>query len=111
MMALAALIPASAFAQTQPVTSLNGSTTVATGGTFQTALAADPGRHGCLIQNPTTATEPLYVNVASASPSTANSFSLAPGSSFSCLSGGTVVTDKITVTAATTGHAFVMVSQ
>ena len=109
--ALMALAPAAAWAQTQPVTSLNASGTVAAGGTFQTVFAADPSRNGCLIQNPTTATEALYVNVGSAAPATANSFSIAAGATFSCNVAGHVLTDKVTLEAATTGHAFTAVAQ
>ena len=95
------------------VTSTNNSGSIITGGTFQTLLAANAARKGCLIQNPTTATEPLYVSVAvaTASASIAKSYSLAPGASFSCASGLAVITDNIAVTAATTAHAFVETDQ
>ncbi len=100
-------------AQNLPAGSTNGSSTITTGGAFQTVLS--PGtsgyRKGCLIQNPTTASEVLYVNVGSASPSTANSFSLSAGATFSCNAAGVTVQDVISVEAATTSHAFVMTSQ
>jgi hypothetical protein len=105
------VIPIPAAAQGQRVTSVNGSTTITAGGSFQTVLSANPDRHGCLIQNPATATETLYVSVGQASPTTAASVGLAPGATFSCNVPGYVIADAIQVEAATTGHAFVLVSQ
>lgn len=94
-------------------TSNNGSTTITTGATFQTLLASNAARKGCLIQNPTTATEVLFVSVgiATGSATTAKSYTLNPGGSFSCASGNFVITDNIAVTATTTGHAFVETDQ
>jgi hypothetical protein len=100
-----------------PVTLANGaagaastdaSGTVVTGGTYQTVFVANAGRRGCLIQNPVTASEALNVKAGvMASP-----FTVPIGGSFSCASpGGLVVTDAISVTAATTAHAFAAVSQ
>jgi hypothetical protein len=93
--------------------STNGSSTITAGGVFQTLLAANSARKGCLIQNPTTATETLYVSVAVAtgSATTAKSYSLAAGQAFSCSSGSIVVTDNIAIMATTTGHAFVETDQ
>lgn len=105
-------IPTSA-GSSSPLASTNISGTVTTGGTFQQVLAQSNTRKGCLIENPTTATEALYVYAsASGSPSTSNAFSIAPGSAFSCASpGGTVIGDAIQVTATTTAHVFVGNSQ
>jgi hypothetical protein len=92
----------------------NNSGTITTGGTFQTLLAANSARKGCTIQNPTTATEPLYVSVAIAtgSATTAKSFSLVPGATFQCTQmAGPVITDNIAIEAATTGHVFVEIDQ
>lgn len=96
-----------------PVTSTNGSTTITTGNTFQTLLASNAARKGCLIQNPIAATETLFVSVgvATGSATTASSFGLSPGSAFSCAAGSNVITDNIAVTAATTAHAFVETNQ
>jgi hypothetical protein len=96
-----------------PRASVNGSTTVTLGGTFQTVLAASATRRNCLIQNPTTATEVLFVHVGTlASATTAKAITLAAGSAFSCAgSGGNVEGAAINVTAATNGHAFVLLSQ
>ena len=88
--------------------STDASGTVTTAGAYQTVFAANASRKGCLIQNPTTAVEILEVKVgAMASP-----FTLPIGQTFSCTNpGGLVITDAITVTAATTAHAFSAVSQ
>jgi hypothetical protein len=93
----------------QPLTSQNISTTIAAGGSFQNlaGAGANPSRNGCLIQNPTTATEPLYVHFGSDSATAANSYSLAPGASISCGVPGGVITDTIQVEATTTAHAFI----
>ena len=55
------------------VTSTDDSGTIATGGSYQSAIAASGTRKGCLIQNPTTATEVLNVKFATM----ANPFTLA----------------------------------
>lgn len=89
------------------VTSTDISGTVTTGGTFQSVSAASASRKGGMIQNPTTATEPLYVFFgANASATTGNSISLAPGGSVSFNAGPIVLQDNVSVTAPTTGHAF-----
>ena len=78
--------------------------TVATGGAYQQLLAASATRKSCLVQNPTTATEPLLIEVDTVM---TGPFYLAPGAVFSCATGaGGVLTNKINVSAATTGHAF-----
>ncbi len=100
--------------QTQPigVTTTNASGTVTLGGTFQSVLAANSARRGCLIQNPSTATEVLYVFFgANASATTSNSIMLTAGSSVNCASDGVVLTDNVSVTGATTSHAFIAMSQ
>lgn len=88
-------------------TSTDRSGTVTLGGTYQTTLTANASRVGCLYQNPTTATEILKIKVGTM----ASPFEIAAGGSFSCGQGSMVVTDAITVTAATTAHAFIGVSQ
>jgi hypothetical protein len=85
----------------------DASTTVTTGGTFQTVFASNTSRTNCFIENPTSATEPLYVHWTTASPTTSNSASLGPGASFTCAGANTVVTGSIQITATTTGHVFV----
>jgi len=81
--------------------------TVTLGGTYQTVLASNSSRKGCLIQNPTTATEVLSVKVGTM----AQPYTLAAGAAFSCNNGPVVVTDTITLTAATTSHAFAGTAQ
>lgn len=95
------------------LTTTNASGTITSGGTFQSILASSATRKGCLIQNPTTATEPLYVFFgANGSATTANSISLGPGASVSCAVGGLgVATDNVSATATTTSHAYVEMSQ
>jgi len=95
------------------VTTTNASSTVATGGTFQSAIASSSTRKGCFVQNPTTATEPLFVFFgANGSATTATSVSLSPGASVNCTTGsGQVLTDNVSVTATTTSHAFVAMNQ
>ena len=89
-------------------TSTDASGTVTLGGTYQTVIASNATRKGCLIQNPTTATEVLSVKVGTM----AAPFTIAAGGSLNCGSpGGVIATDTITVTAATTGHAFSAVYQ
>jgi hypothetical protein len=94
-------------------TTTNGSSSITTGGTFQSALASNSSRKGCLIQNPVAATETLFVFLgATGSATTANSISLSPGSIFYCAGQtGVVATDNVAITAATTGHTYVEMSQ
>jgi hypothetical protein len=135
--AAALLLPAQAFAQADTINvnnapvsttnplptspsplelpSVNGSATISVGGSFQTVLAQNSSRKGCFIQNPITATEPLYVYVysgTSGTPSLAGAIGLGAGAPFYCSVGASgVITDQIAVEAATTGHAFVEFSQ
>lgn len=105
---------AAADAQTFPlqVPSQSQSGTIATGGTFQVWLPAQSSRVGCTLENPTTATEVMYVFVIAkgqtlASASTTASYSLSAGGFFNCSINGIVITDAIAIEAATTSHAFV----
>lgn len=83
--------------------------TITLGNTFQTLLAGSSKRQGCSIQNPTTATEVLYVNFGVlGSATTANSFSIPAGGSINCSNAnGSLNGLAVNVTAATTSHAFV----
>ena len=88
---------------TVPVTDTDKGGTVTLGNTYQTAIASNSSRKGCLIQNPTTATEVLNVEVGTST----HPYTLAPGMTFACMvGGGRVITQDIKVTAATTSHAF-----
>ena len=96
-----------------PAATTNASGTVTTGGSFQAALAASPTRKGCLIQNPVTATEPLYVYFGSGTPTATNSIGLNQGGVATCAigNGSYVAPDAIQLMAATTGHPYVLNSQ
>lgn len=89
-----------------PTTNISG--TVTTGGAFQSISASSTTRHGCFIQNPITATETLFVFFgANASATTSNSVGVAPGAAVTCATGaGQVLSDNISVSAATASHAF-----
>lgn len=94
------------------VTTTSAAGTVTTGGTFQSVLASNTSRKGCVIQNPVAATETLFVFFgANGSATTGSSFGLAPGAAISCTAGLTILTDNVSVTATTTSHAFVVTSQ
>jgi hypothetical protein len=62
-----------------PVTPAEASGTITTGGSFQQIFASNSSRANCSIQNPVTATEPLYVHWTATTASSANSQSLGPG--------------------------------
>lgn len=108
--------PAASMSVTRPqaVASTVTASTVALANTFQTALAASTARMGCNITNKSTAT--LLVSQA-ASPTAANSRILAAGTAttdggvFNCSDFGVTVSDLISVTSATAGAAFLVVSQ
>lgn len=94
-------------------TTTNASSTITTGGTFQSILASNASRKGCFIQNPITATETLFVFFgANGSATTAKSVNLSPGAAVTCAIGGSgVLTDNVSATATTTAHAFVEMDQ
>ena len=105
---LALLLAGPALAQQILSGSTDVSGTVTLGNTYQVVIAASNTRKGCLIQNPTTASEDLKVKVGNM----ASPFTIAAGNTFSCGGpSGLVVVDDISVTAATTSHAFVGVKQ
>lgn len=93
-------------ASAQPVNvtvpSQDVSGTVTLGGTYQTVAAADSSRRNCTIQNPADATEVLKVKIGTM----AQPYVLAAGQAISTLNGTVNARDAITVTAATTSHAF-----
>lgn len=94
------------------VTSTDAHGTVVTGGTFQSVFAASGTRKGCTIQNPVTATETLFVYFgANGSATTSNSIGLPPSWSITCAVGETVLQDNVSVTGATSAHAYVAFSQ
>jgi hypothetical protein len=84
--------------------------TVTAGGTSQTLAAINAARKYILIENPINAVngETLFINFTSAaSTSAAGSIQIAPGGSINLNIGTYITTELITVTAATTGHAFI----
>jgi hypothetical protein len=89
-------------------TTVNGA--VQTANAFQSALAASPTRKGCLIVNTSTAVELVFLG-APASATAAKAIPLAAGQNFSCAAGPVVVADQISITSATAGATFVVVSQ
>lgn len=101
-------------AHAQQVTPRAGTTTtVATGGTAVTAMSGPS--NGCYIVNPLTATdqglgsvEPLYIDpttTATTTGSTTNT-AIAPGQTWFCVPYSTL---PVSVNAASSGHAFVVV--
>lgn len=95
-----------------PTQSTDLHATVTTGGTFQSILAFNQNRRGCFVQNPNSATEDLFVYFGPiANATTAGSVDLAKGAAVNCTFGTMVSTDQVSVTATTTGHAFVFNSQ
>jgi hypothetical protein len=94
-----------------PSTGTNVSSTVSVGGTFQSILVAS-NRLDCFVQNPVSATETLFVFFGPiANATTANSVNLAAGQAVTCSSQGATASDQVSVTAATSTHAFVAYSR
>jgi len=88
-------------------TSVSVSGTIATGGTFQSIMAADANRTGCVIQN--TSTHTMNVNFGpTASATTSNTLQVPAGGFFYCSAGQTPValTDNVAITTSTTGDTF-----
>lgn len=95
---------------TTTTTAVGGSIT--TGNAFQSVLAANSNRHGCMLQN--TSAHTLYVFAgANTDATTAKSMQISPGNFFYCpsASGGTVIGDNISVTTSTAGDTYVMWSE
>ena len=80
------------------------STTIAAGGVSQTLFAGNAITNTGIVQNPVSATEPLYIDGVGAAnvTGTDTTFAIQPGQSFTCYPS----TNAWTVNAATTGHAF-----
>jgi len=82
LLALALIAPIAAFAQSTTPTR-NGSVSITTGGTFQTALAANDRRRGLTIQNNNTNNDNCWIYLGTlASATTATAILLAPGGSY-----------------------------
>ena len=83
--------------------------TIATGGTFQTALASNVNRKGCLLSN--TSAHTMYVFLgALASATEGKSVTVAAGGTFSCNYGPIIVTDNVNITTSTSTDTFVILS-
>lgn len=78
---------------------------VATGGAAQVAFSAGAIRTGCLIKNPSAASETLYFSLTgpAGTAEAGGTFGLAPGDSFRCPA---PTGQALSVNAATGGHAF-----
>lgn len=84
----------------------DASGTITTGGTQQTALAAQTGRKYLLIQNPSTASEVLWINLTgNAAIDAAGSVSIEAGGALT-FEGESQCSNAVSVIAATTGHKF-----
>ena len=81
--------------------------TIAAANTSQVASSGDNSRLWLTVQNPPSATEPLYVDFGPNHPASSTlSTELAPGGSINFLA-GVVPMGQVNVSAATVGHRFV----
>lgn len=82
----------------------SGALTLASGGTSQVLFTANEVIHGCSIQNPSTATESIWVNFYTTAVGTAGTTAIQvqPGTAIGC---GSSFTTAISWIAATTSHA------
>lgn len=101
LLLVVAAISAPAFAQT------DGSGTVTAGGTSQAVFQANVNRSYLECQNPTAATEVLFVSTNGPASTAGGSYELAAGGSIRFAMPAYVPNDIVSVTAATTGHRFV----
>jgi hypothetical protein len=92
--------------QPYPITWTRISGTIATGGTSQQLLAANPGRRALLIENPCNATEDLYVEPTSSAASTTLSIDV-PACGNITFGIGVVSQGVVNIIGATTSHAFI----
>ena len=92
-------------------TSTSASGAVTTANTYQSALAANASRKGCAIYNTSAAAQLVFLG-APGSANPGSSIPVPAGGSFNCGSfQGLVLTDQISITAATSGATYVVVSQ
>jgi hypothetical protein len=81
---------------------------IATGGVSQLVTPANPQRYYLYIQNPSTATESLFVNEGGPASTVAdNCWELLPGGNMEYDGSSIIFIGDINITAATTGHAFI----
>lgn len=77
---------------------------IASGGTAQTVLNANPGRKMFCLSNPSTATEPLFFDMGEDA-NTSSSLAIAPGA-LVCMGGGLIWQGTVSVDALSTSHTF-----
>lgn len=99
---VSATLSANSKVQPTQFSSTDISGTVTAGNSYQTVAALSVTRHNCTIQNPASATENLNIKLGTM----AQPYVIAPGEGFSSTNAVVAATDAITLTAATTGHAF-----
>jgi hypothetical protein len=94
------------------VPSTSTTLTVPTAETFVLALAANPARMGCLIQNKSTTSTMRVFHGTTAAATAARSIDVDPGDTYSCSSAaGLVVADQISIAMSVAGSSAVVVSQ
>lgn len=81
--------------------------TITVGGTAQNAMAENASRKYMLIQNPSDATESLFVNFGADASAASASIELEPGGAYSMPDSGFLSTQRVSVVAATTSHRFI----
>lgn len=92
-------------------TSTPAGVTITTAGTFQSVLASNSSRKGCLIQNTSKDVEYVFLG-ANGSATTAGSIQVQPGQRFGCREAGPTATDNISMTSGLiNGATAVVVSQ
>lgn len=94
-------------------TTVMGNGTITAGNAFQSIMAADLNRTGCIIQNTSTHTMYVYFG-ATASATTSNSFQVPAGAFIYCGAGGNAalaLTDNVAITTSTTSDTFVFAYQ
>lgn len=85
ILAAALLLPSLAWGQTVTLANISG--TITTGGTAQTLAAANPTRHGCVIQN--LSSGDLWINdMGGTAVASQPSIKVAAGAQYICGSGG-----------------------
>jgi len=87
--------------------------TITTGGTFQTALAASTGRHGCLIQNQSSHVMFVYMGtLANATEAKSYQITALGGvkDTFPCNQGPFVLTDAVNITTSANSDPYVVLS-
>lgn len=100
-----AVVASPALAQYYPPM-VDGSGTITTGGTSQTAFSINQNRSYLMCQNPVAATETLFVNIDATASTAGGSYELAAGGSVT-FTPGMVPRGSVSLTAATTGHRFI----